>query len=301
MVSPIRPSNVSKALEASGSLYVNHYEPWGVLCLAGRPGQALELPSWCPEWSTRPTKPARIGLMHLEAIEFHKKLEEEKTEADSRLQNEEEKPSIATPSKRLFQAGGTPAIDIAFSDKGTRIIVSGKILGKILSVGDALQPDLVTPGISNDEYQDAAASNRLSNFRNVLTMASAYEPRPFETRKSACTQTLLAGLSRSLQRITPDDASSWIFDSSIVTEVIVNNPLESAKEVELMKPVLLKHEKGNLEFAYIHLQVATKKAFFVSDRYVGLAPVGTVEGDRICVLQGCPLPISCDRRGTTGS
>lgn len=74
------------------NILVNHYEPWGVLCLAGRPSQALELPPWCPDWSIMPTKPARIGLMHLEGIGFHKKLEEGITEADSRLQNEEEKP-----------------------------------------------------------------------------------------------------------------------------------------------------------------------------------------------------------------
>jgi hypothetical protein len=104
-----------------------------------------------------------------------------------------------------------------------------------------------------------------------------------------------------MQRITPNEANPLFSDNLIVTESIVNNPLESAKEMELMEPFLLKHEKGNLDFAYIHLQVATKKAFFVSDRYVGLAPVGTMEGDRICILQGCPIPISCDRKGIIGS
>jgi hypothetical protein len=52
-----------------------------------------------------------------------------------------------------------------------------------------------------------------------------------------------------------------------------------------------KRQMKDLTFHHVHVLSAQRRLFVTKDGYMGTAPMGAQQGDRICVLLGCNVPL----------
>jgi len=280
------------------TLLINHHQSFDILFSAGMLNQAVVLPSWCPDWSTLPPQTS-IGCLMKEGISLQKTQKSTKYGTRSALIIGKENPGSAT-RHGFYQAGGRLNPKVGWGNKGNILISSGKVMGIISEIQDGLQPD-ITPNMDIGEFQYQKVSTRLFSLRACMTMASTCAPYPSgHDHISVCGQTLMAGLTRDLKRVPADEARSAMASCLIVTEVFKDRWLEfnKTKDYSILKPAASEHEEGSLVFAGQYEAFTRGRVFFTTtNNYMGLAPVGSMPGDAICVVQGCSIPLVMRPKG----
>jgi Heterokaryon incompatibility protein (HET) len=232
-----------------------------ILHSAGRALQNYSLPSWVPDWS-----------MQRRSVAFREK--------------------HFTMYRPVYSATGpsdtAPATYIDWSDDLNRLIVRGKIVTCIRAVG----PEFVTQDerLSTEEFDKGAVERVLRTEATIedclrLSASVAHDPQSLEAVRSACRQTLLGGKSRTWMAmlhhaggLEAADADQYFHDFKTYVSAIKSGDKSTTG-----------YATSNV-FALLHREATMGRAFFITDRYVGLGPIGCQEGDKIAIIFGCFTP-----------
>lgn len=234
----------------------------GILHSAGKVLQGHKLPSWVPDWSVQ-------------------------------------RPSVAFEEKHftmylpIYSATGLPNVApetyVNWSNDPNVLILRGKIVASIAEIGPEFN--------SQDENQSEECIKRRtvekvlrteSEIEACLALAARLKPDPLslQTVRSACRQTLLGGKSRTWMamlhhagRLEAADADTYFEDFD-----------KYALAVKSGDSLAGGYTATSNSFELLHREATMGRAFFVTDRYMGLGPIGIRKGDKIAIIFGLRAP-----------
>jgi Heterokaryon incompatibility protein (HET) len=240
-------------LGAWATLYILHS--------AGRAMQAHSLPSWVPDWSVQRS-----------SVAFREK--------------------HFTMYRPIYSATGpmntAPQTYIDWCNDPNVLIVRGKIVTCVRAMG----PEFIARDekLSKEELDKRAVERVLrteATIENCLQLSArvARDPQSLETVLSACRQTLLGGKSRTWMAmlhhdgsLEAADADRYFYDFKTYISAIKSGDKPTAG-----------HATSNV-FELLHREATMGRAFFITDQYVGLGPIGCQKGDKIAIIFGCSTP-----------
>jgi len=145
-----------------------------------------------------------------------------------------------------------------------------------------------------NKYTSFYAVRQAITFKICVELAASTAPYPTgEEPLTACSLPLVAGRQLEMKRISPENARKQFEVIRAVLDPIIRairreRDSDSAF-AELTSPATLQPEA--MAYYRLHRDLAGGKLFFLTDdRYMGLAPLDTIEGDRVCVILGCSVP-----------
>ena len=233
-----------------------------ILHSAGKAMQAHKLPSWVPDWSVQRS-----------SVAF-----------------EEKHFTMYLP---IYSATGLPNVApetyVNWSNDPSVLILRGKIVASIAEIGPELN--------SQDENQSKErirlrtverVLRTESDIEACLALAARLEPDPqsLQAVRSACRQTLLGGKSRTWMamlhhagRFGEGNADTYFEDFE-----------KYASAVKSGNSLATGYAATSNAFELLHREATMGRTFFVTDRYMGLGPIGIRKGDKIAIIFGLRAP-----------
>ncbi|MCJ1322396.1 hypothetical protein MMC15_007744 [Xylographa vitiligo] len=248
-----------------------------ILFHAGISVQALNLPSWVPDWST---SAANIGFGE--------------SARESVLRQKD-----TAPDKDIFPLyaatkGSTSAARI---DAHTKVLsVEAQIISEIEILGTAFDryfPMEVTGPVGSEAFQASAEITTMIESRRSACFALASSCVPFRYQSKhdaalACMHCLVAGMTNDKQRVRSEDLPNGFHQLEEIAKLF--SAIAEAATVEEIASIQAKTHTAII-FGHMTASASIGRVFCLSnDKYMLLAPIGTKVGDKICVIHGLPVP-----------
>ncbi|MCJ1251893.1 hypothetical protein MMC30_009131 [Trapelia coarctata] len=233
-----------------------------ILYAAGRSTQALELPSWVPDWS-RPLLAWSLG----ERCDFV---------------------GDGVP----YAASASSSCTVRWSNNERVLIVAGKLLSAVRRVGPEVASDL------GQDDESIHLIKRAIAFETCVELAASTDPYPTgEDPLTAYSLTLVASRQLGMTKMSPEHARKQFevvrasFSNAIGTMIWVIRSVQEPHSARANVSLPAEYPPEAKTYCNLLQDVARGKLFILTeDRYMGLAPLDTTEGDRICVILGCSVP-----------
>ena len=233
-----------------------------ILHSGGKAMQAHKLPSWVPDWSVQRS-----------SVAF-----------------EEKHFTMYLP---IYSATGLPNVApeayVGWSNEPNVLILRGKIVASIAETGPEFD--------SHDENQSKerirmrtveSVLRTESNIQACLALAARLNPdsQSLQAVRSACRQTLLGGKSRTWMamlhhagRLKAADADTYFEDFE-----------KYALAIKSGDSLADGYAATSSAFEMLHREATMGRTFFVTDRHMGLGPIGIRKGDKIAIIFGLRAP-----------
>ena len=248
-----------------------------ILFYAGISEQALNLPSWVPDWST---SAANIGFGE--------------SARESVLRQKDTAPDKDILPLYAATKGSTSAARI---DAHTKVLsVEARIISEIEILGTAFDryfPMEVTGPVGSEAFQASAEITTMIESRRSACFALASSCVPFRYQSKhdaalACMHCLVAGMTNDKQRVRSEDLPSGFHQLEEIAKHF--SAIAEAATVEEIASIQAKTHTAII-FGHMTASASIGRVFCLSnDKYMLLAPIGTKVGDKICVIHGLPVP-----------